>query len=585
MPKSVAKTSVTKKTSKPKASVVTKASAAKKIPKRKAVVPGLMVTTDRWGGHKVLAWKGAEVPESLMGVIAVQYRETKAGHLLAATVKDVFWKLPTLQRLGEKDPHARNLCSFVEKEFKEQLHLIRSNIAKGLIQEDGIWILFPEGTEVVFDYAGVHVGGIVESISPSFYGFSFRIRGHFLDTAGISVGHTVVTLPYFSGLKTISSLGVKPLTPELKKKFMDRGARTRDLLSSNSRSYLSYDGNLFTPSFFGTRKHRATGRVMIDAQVFERISPDAPFLFKNHDDRSSAHAENSVLEDWCLSPLVRGFSFTLKRWGEFDAELLSPIVFQTQAYHQLVLPDREINGKTVKIKSILRSLVESTSKGVDFIDGKGGGTVFLLHGPPGGGKTLTAEAIAELLQRPLYPVSAGELGTTPESLEKSLRSVLDIATSWDAVLLIDESDVYLEERTTDDLQRNALVAIFLRLLEYYAGVLFLTTNRVKNFDKAFHSRLSLVLSYPAHGCSERQAIWTNILMKVGISFPEKQMVALSEHELNGRQIKHMVHLAMALAKSENRPLECRDFDPFLALAKDFAETLDRPEPVRLTLTG
>lgn len=42
------------------------------------------------------------------------------------------------------------------------------------------------------------------------------------------------------------------------------------------------------------------------------------------------------------------------------------------------------------------------------------GTIFLLHGPPGVGKTLTAEAIAELLHKPLYVVSMGELGTTPE---------------------------------------------------------------------------------------------------------------------------------------------------------------------------
>ena len=48
---------------------------------------------------------------------------------------------------------------------------------------------------------------------------------------------------------------------------------------------------------------------------------------------------------------------------------------------------------------------------------------------------------------------------------------------WEAVLLLDEADVFLEARSTHDLERNKLVSIFLRVLEYYEGILFLTTNR------------------------------------------------------------------------------------------------------------
>jgi SpoVK/Ycf46/Vps4 family AAA+-type ATPase len=55
-------------------------------------------------------------------------------------------------------------------------------------------------------------------------------------------------------------------------------------------------------------------------------------------------------------------------------------------------------------------------------------------------------------------------------------------------MLIDEADIFLEKRSTEDIERNAVVGTFLRLLEYYDGVLFLTTNRVHNFDEAFYSR-------------------------------------------------------------------------------------------------
>lgn len=103
----------------------------------------------------------------------------------------------------------------------------------------------------------------------------------------------------------------------------------------------------------------------------------------------------------------------------------------------------------------------------------------VLHGPPGTGKTLTAEGISELLKCPLYMVSAGELGTDSRYLENELQKILDICHAWGAILLLDEADVFLEKRNMHDIHRNALVSIFLRQLEYFQGILFLTTNRVE----------------------------------------------------------------------------------------------------------
>jgi SpoVK/Ycf46/Vps4 family AAA+-type ATPase len=71
--------------------------------------------------------------------------------------------------------------------------------------------------------------------------------------------------------------------------------------------------------------------------------------------------------------------------------------------------------------------------------------IAVLHGPPGTGKTLTAEAVAEILERPLYMVGSSELSTIPSILERNLKSILKLASAWDAVLLIDEADVFLEQ--------------------------------------------------------------------------------------------------------------------------------------------
>ena len=93
----------------------------------------------------------------------------------------------------------------------------------------------------------------------------------------------------------------------------------------------------------------------------------------------------------------------------------------------------------------------------------------VLHGSPGTGKTLTAECIAESLKRPLMRVSVGDLGTNSAAVQSVLDRTLKIAQCWSAVLLLDEADVFLEQRTSNDIHRNALVTVFLNLLEYYQG--------------------------------------------------------------------------------------------------------------------
>lgn len=197
--------------------------------------------------------------------------------------------------------------------------------------------------------------------------------------------------------------------------------------------------------------------------------------------------EDSFTDDELLiaSPVVLGFAFSEKLWLEFTVSGIRDVEWNKGAYDSLVLPE---SHKSI-VKSLVTSHKFSAAKNIDdVISGKGKGLVAVLHGPPGTGKTLTAEGIAELLKCPLYMVSAGELGTDPRVLERNLTDILDIAHAWGAVLLLDEADVFLEKRSIHDIHRNALVSIFLRLLEYFQGILFLTTNRVETFDDAFQSR-------------------------------------------------------------------------------------------------
>jgi hypothetical protein len=67
--------------------------------------------------------------------------------------------------------------------------------------------------------------------------------------------------------------------------------------------------------------------------------------------------------------------------------------------------------------------------------------------------------VAEILNRPLYTIGSSDLGMTAGQMENSLKNALKLASAWDAVLLIDEADVFLEQREVHDLERNALVSV------------------------------------------------------------------------------------------------------------------------------
>jgi len=261
---------------------------------------------------------------------------------------------------------------------------------------------------------------------------------------------------------------------------------------------------------------------------------------------------------------VYGFSFTAKRWGELQVSSLRPVVFDDDAFDRLVLPTEK--------KKLINALVNFQHKAfTDIISGKGGGCIFLLHGSPGVGKTLTAESIAELLHKPLYSVSVGELGTDTTTLEESLGKILELASTWKAVILLDEADIFLERRTESDIKRNAMVGIFLRLLEYHQGVLFLTTNRVKNFDSAFHSRISVALKYQDLDQDARVQIWHNLLEAAKVEGIDPK--DFGGFELNGRQIKNSIRLAQALSASEGIKINNEMIEKTIEVAQQFQRDL------------
>lgn len=151
---------------------------------------------------------------------------------------------------------------------------------------------------------------------------------------------------------------------------------------------------------------------------------------------------------------VQGFSLSTKRWCMFYVDLVTELELNANAFDYLLLPE----GQKKIVHALVRTHSEENGGFDDMIKGKGKGLIFVLHGVPGVGKTFTAESVADHLGRPLYVLHSGDLGVTPESVETNLSNALLLATTWKAVLLIDEADVFLEQRTVQDLNRNCLVS-------------------------------------------------------------------------------------------------------------------------------
>lgn len=180
----------------------------------------------------------------------------------------------------------------------------------------------------------------------------------------------------------------------------------------------------------------------------------------------------------------------------------------------------------------------------DIIEGKAGGTTILCQGDPGTGKTLTAEVYSEVVGKPLYKLHSGQLGTEPEKVEEVLTEALKRSERWGALMLIDEGDVYLRNRA-QNLEQNAVVGVFLRTLEYFNGVLFITTNRGLDIDDAILSRCIAVVQYEKPSEEERVKLWATLSEQFGMKMDSALVKAAAKEftEVAGRDIKAFLKLA------------------------------------------
>jgi hypothetical protein len=194
----------------------------------------------------------------------------------------------------------------------------------------------------------------------------------------------------------------------------------------------------------------------------------------------------------------------------------------------------------------------SAQLGPAFGDGAGSGVRALLTGASGTGKTLAARILGSVLGMDLYRVDLSAvvnkyIGET----EKNLHRVLSRAEELDVILLLDEGDALLGNRTevksANDRYANLETNFLLQRLESYQGIVLITTNAGQYIDQAFQRRMDVVVQFTPPQVEERLRIWRLHLPARHTLTPAYLATVAGRYALSGGQIRNAALHAALLA--------------------------------------
>lgn len=241
-----------------------------------------------------------------------------------------------------------------------------------------------------------------------------------------------------------------------------------------------------------------------------------------------------------IHPYLKCFDLAKHRWVTIHVANVEDYKWDHDLADKLILDE--------ETKSLIEILVDSTkTRSEDIISGKMSGTIVLATGAPGVGKTLTAEVFSEKIEKSLYVVQCSQLGINIDAIEQKLSQTLDRASRWGSILLIDEADVYIRDRG-EDIVHNAIVGVFLRLIEYYNGVLFMTSNRGDIIDDAIISRATAWIQYHVPEPELLTKIWAVLAAQFEVSISDREIKKLVENvpNISGRTVRNLLKLVKAL---------------------------------------
>lgn len=339
--------------------------------------------------------------------------------------------------------------------------------------------------------------------------------------------------------KTLADRDIYHETHELKQEYLEQLTRFKEVVDGQF-------GNQF----------KATGRaVRMESYSYSDRNLEIAGHKLIHDlpdsecDAYGAEVESPLFEDDQFGllpeiPVQRYFDLSLQDFIWIHANNVEPYKYDKELPKKMVLPEDHRD-----LLDILTTDISAFTS--DIVEGKSAGSIIMCVGSPGLGKTLTAEVYAEVIERPLYSIHAGALGTNADDIEKNLRTILTRAKRWNCVLLLDEADVFVMQRGAS-LTQNAIVAEFLRTLEYFDGLMFMTSNRGSDIDEAIIPRCAAIIHYDVPEKSDAQKIWKIMGENFGVNIPDELVRSLvnTYPELPPRDIKMLLRLTLRMSVKE-----------------------------------
>ncbi|GKZ29504.1 hypothetical protein AbraIFM66950_005204 [Aspergillus brasiliensis] len=465
------------------------------------------------------------------------------------------WAMFSEARDNESDPqvkaHVDLLYGVLATELNDVVTNKQSLVLNGVITFDMLWTIFEPGQ---IAYSTVDGRKRAFRIESSWDGSDYEIGAVYIDYNGYGFGYRKynLSIPTFEGTKPIMSLPVIPFVFHNDKDTLRESMTLRGKLWSQHRGYhyKNYEGLALTSWMGRIMSYQMNSRVIIDTEAYLAFHSDTYSVVLEY-------VSDSLSDEQLLvtTPILRGYSLKDRRWLEFFCDGVSDIVWDPRPFRSLILPD----GKTKHLKDLVLAFANSQSKksdaSGDVLQGKGRSVIMLLHGPPGVGKTTTARCVAEVMKVPLYVLSTEALGTTAAQMKKSLDFILHRVPKWGAILLLEEADIFVQKHNPSDPQEKKLSQVFLPLLEYFEGILFLTSDRFKAIDPVVESRIDVSIHYRELNSKSRRRIWVRLLENSDKeAFSERELDDLGERKLNGREITNVIETVRVLSHYQEAKL-------------------------------
>ncbi|PKK42561.1 hypothetical protein CI102_13599 [Trichoderma harzianum] len=247
-----------------------------------------------------------------------------------------------------------------------------------------------------------------------------------------------------------------------------------------------------------------------------------------------------------------GYHLQRKEWNHLKVDQIQEMPWDEKTFGNI--------AADVEIKELVQALIptklSAADIGTDWMYKKGDTLITVLHGGPGTGKPFTTDSIAELAQKQLLQVKCSQ----PDITAEYLKSMFHVGGHWRPLLMFEDAEALLKQRSLDGVPCNTLASDFLREVELFDGLIILTSKSAGDLDELLKSRSRLTVHYETLTQPRRAQVWRNFLRQLdplgegNIDFDgiNARMDELSEKVMSEHQICNAIITAWQLAQFQGK---------------------------------